>query len=260
MVAETTTFDAEDFVLPLRPVWYIRKAGWVRGPYTLEDMRRIRQLGWLSSTEAVSRDMQSWEPAGGVSEIWAVVAQTPENAHELVPPPVPIAANHWRYTSDGQPNEEPVSFATLQILAALGRLHAADMVWREGWRDWRNSADVPGLLAGPSEWCTACGEPVSPRSTRCKTCGSRLPGFSVPHAELCVACGILGLVLFPAFPLWLIAIFMGNYDLAEIAKGRMDPAGRNSASLGLRLGIIGGAVFGSVTLMVLLWILLRRLT
>jgi len=58
-----------------------------------------------------------------------------------------------------------------------------------------------------------------------------------------LACGILGVALFPVFPLWVIAILIGRYDSTEIAKGRMDPAGLASARLGERLGIIGGVVF-----------------
>jgi hypothetical protein len=58
-----------------------------------------------------------------------------------------------------------------------------------------------------------------------------------------MACGVLGLVLFPVFPLWIIAILIGRHDAVEIAKGRMDPAGLAAARLGERLGIAGGVAF-----------------
>lgn len=58
-----------------------------------------------------------------------------------------------------------------------------------------------------------------------------------------MACGVLGVVLFPVFPLWMIAVALGNHDTSEIAKGRMDPGGLNAARFGVRMGVIGGILF-----------------
>jgi hypothetical protein len=57
------------------------------------------------------------------------------------------------------------------------------------------------------------------------------------------AIGALGLVLFPVFPLWIIASVLGRYDLSEISKGRMDPRGLDSARFGVRAGVAGGGLF-----------------
>jgi hypothetical protein len=58
-----------------------------------------------------------------------------------------------------------------------------------------------------------------------------------------MACGVLGVVLFPAFPLWMIAVALGSHDAAEIAKGRMDPGGQHAARFAVRMGVIGGCMF-----------------
>jgi hypothetical protein len=258
MVASGTTFDAPDFTVPSRPVWYIRKPGWIRGPYVIEDMRRFRDLGWLSKSEHVSRDMVTWELAGGIDELWVnhrPVETTPEPKPAA---PVPPSIAMWRYSLGGNPCDEPVSFATLQVLASLGRVHARDMVWREGWAEWKRAADVPGLLHGPSEWCSACGGAVSARDTRCRSCGAAIPGFSAPHGELCMACGVLGIVLFPVFPLWLISFAIGSHDATEIAKGRMDPRGRAASSFGIRAGLIGGTLFVVSAVAVVIAMLVNR--
>jgi hypothetical protein len=258
MVVQASPFDADDFAVPAVDAWYIRRPGWIRGPYTLDDMLRFRRLGWLARSEAVSSDMVTWRLAGDVRELWDDVpsgGQQPQS-----PPPVSSGAGHWQYVMDGKPSEEPVSFATLQLLAAVGRLGGSDTVWREGWPEWRRAGDVPGLLAGPAEWCTACGEEVSPRARRCSSCGARLPGLSPPHAELAIATGILGVVLFPVFPLWLIAMFIGHHDRSEIARGRMDPGGQNAATLGLRLGIIGGVLFAAAGVVILAVMVVRSIT
>lgn len=258
MVVQASSFDVEDFAVPPADVWYIRRAGWIRGPYTRDDMARFRRLGWLGRSESVSRDMVSWRSAGEVHELWD---DLPDAIQQPLPPaPAAIGRERWQYVLDGKMSDEPVSFATLQLLAGVGRLSGNDMVWREGWPEWRRAADVPGLLTGPAEWCTVCGEETSPRARRCASCGARLPGLSPPHAELCLATGILGLVLFPVFPLWMIAMFIGHHDRSEIAKGRMDPRGKNAATLGLRLGIIGGVVFAAAGLIALVIVVVSGLS
>ena len=243
MVAGNSTFDSLDFSLPVRSIWYVHEPGWIRGPYSLEDMRRFRDLGWLSKSKVVSRDMQNCEPAGRVDELWSTQEIDAEESNSSSQLAI-IASNlHWRYSVDKHPCDEPVSFATLQILASIGRLEQSDLVWREGWPKWRPACEVSGLISGPSEWCSACGSPLSFRETHCPECGARLPGFMPPHSELCIACGILGILIFPTFPLWLIAIILGSQDVAEIAKGRMDPRGQNAAQFGLKAGIVGGVLF-----------------
>lgn len=243
MVTGQSTFDTEDFSFPPPDVWYVRKPGWIRGPYSLQDMRRFRDLGWLSRAESVSRDMQTWQPAGQIGELWLESASTATVSEISKPQPQVQNTAQWRYSVDSKPCDEAVSFATLQILASLGRLRAEDLVWREGWPDWRPAGQVPGIHDGPSEWCSACGGQISLRDPRCRNCGAHLPGISLPHSELCMACGVLGVVLFPVFPLWMIAVALGNHDTSEIAKGRMDPGGLNAARFGVRMGVIGGILF-----------------
>jgi hypothetical protein len=243
MVAGHSAFEMNDFSLPAADVWYVRKTGWVRGPYSLDDMRRFRELGWLSRTESVSRDLQTWEPAGQFADLWQEHSPTSAKTTESRPPAEAERANRWRYIVEGNPCDEPVSFATLQILASLGRLRETDLIWREGWPEWRSAEKVPGIIEGPSEWCSACGAAVSQRDSRCRCCGARLPSLSPPHSELCMACGVLGVVLFPAFPLWMIAIAIGSRDSEEIAKGRMNPRGQRAARFSTRMGVLGGVLF-----------------
>jgi hypothetical protein len=219
-------------------------------------MQRFRRLGWLGRGESVSKDMVTWLAVEEVRELWG---ESPSGNQHIQPPPVTaISRERWRYAIAGEASDEPVSFATLQLLAAVGRLAGGDSVWREGWPEWRRAKDVPGLIAGRAEWCTVCGKEVSPKAGRCKACGARLPTQSQPHAELCVATGILGVVLFPAFPLWMIAMFIGHHDRVEIRMGRMDPRGLNAATLGLRLGIIGGTLFAVAGLLTLAIMVARR--
>jgi len=258
MVTGSSTFDSPDFILPERPAWYVRKAGWTRGPYSLDDMRRFRDLGWLSRSESVSQDMQAWRTAGQFEELWSNTVCSDTDQASPAPAASPPNLTNWRYSVDGLPCDEPASLATLQILASLGRIRESDLVWREGWPEWRVARAVPGLMAGHSEWCSGCGGAVSPRDDRCRQCGARLPGHEPAHSDSCKAIGALGLVLFPVFPLWIIAMVLGRYDLSEISKGSMDPGGRDSARFAVRAGVTGGGLFlAGLIAAVALWVVNR---
>jgi hypothetical protein len=54
-------------------------------------------------------------------------------------------ATEWFYSHDGD-RRGPVSEAEIKALAADGRLHADDLVWRAGMEAWMAAAQVPGLL------------------------------------------------------------------------------------------------------------------
>jgi hypothetical protein len=100
MVADST-FDRADFTVPVVSHWYVRHGGWVRGPYSLADMRRFRDLHWISKSVPVSRDLSIWSPAGDFSELWGDVAVSPARQ---APPQAPSPhADHWHYSSDGKP-------------------------------------------------------------------------------------------------------------------------------------------------------------
>ena len=72
----------------------------------------------------------------------------PQGAQGQIPAPPPGPSRNsaqWYYSSGGSAQQGPV---TLQGLAGIyhdGRLRGTDLVWREGWKDWRRIADVPGL-------------------------------------------------------------------------------------------------------------------
>ena len=57
-----------------------------------------------------------------------------------------MAANQeWHYSRDGQ-KLGPVSAAELKQLAANGDLSASDMIWKEGWPEWKRADSVKSLF------------------------------------------------------------------------------------------------------------------
>ena len=75
-----------------------------------------------------------------------------------------------------------------------------------------------------------------------------LSQFQTPHTGLILSCGILGLILFPIVPLWVLAIIFGRYDELQIRKGMMDPNLLTSVKCGVALGWGGCVMFVSALL------------
>lgn len=55
-------------------------------------------------------------------------------------------SSKWYYTRDGQ-QREAASLDTLRSLVASEELRSGDMVWTDGWADWRPAGQVPALFA-----------------------------------------------------------------------------------------------------------------
>ena len=58
-------------------------------------------------------------------------------------------AVEWYYGHDGK-EIGPVSSAELKELAAAGRLHPTDFVWKEGMAQWMEASRISGLFDGGS--------------------------------------------------------------------------------------------------------------
>ena len=58
------------------------------------------------------------------------------------------ATQEWHYARGGQ-QLGPVSSAKLKHLASTGQLSATDLIWKDGWEDWREAASIKGLFQEP---------------------------------------------------------------------------------------------------------------
>lgn len=223
--------------------WHVRMNGVVRGPFTEEQINAFWRLGWFKSFHQASQDLVSWVP---IQECLHDGQQQTEVSEEV--PVAPMLPGGWLYRRLGKISEAPVPFAVLEVLVALGKLGPADEVKREGWVSWVPVESVRGLVCGPPQWCPVCDAEVHVGAERCNACGVTLSQFEAPHTGLILSCGILGLLLFPVFPLWVLAISFGRYDQRQIQKGMMNPSGLDGVTYGVMLGWGGCILFLSALL------------
>lgn len=230
--------------------WHTRRNGWVQGPFVLQQMRRMRDLGWLSRIVSVSVDMLDWHPAADFAVLWN------DDPPPQSPPPLPAA--RWRYRLDGRESPDRVTFSMLQVMAAVGHLSPDQLVWREGMADWRRAGSVRGIHGGPSDWCPTCDTALTPTATRCAACGRPQQSYDASHRDIILPCGILGVCLFPLFPLWAIAIWLARRDHRAIKLGRVDPAEWEAARIGEGLGWCGCGLALVACAAVVVWVGMPR--
>ena len=126
----------------------------------------------------------------------------------------------------------PVSGEQLRSMAQQGPLQPKDMVCVVGAIQWTPAGSVQGLFtdgdgAGTVPGSAAVPTPPAPPVSRDLT----------PHRGVAVL--VLGILALPmCFILGIIAWVMGNNDLEEMAKGRMDPAGKAMTQAGRICGKI----------------------
>lgn len=142
-------------------LWYTRVRGLVRGPFSLEELKHQRAVGQLARFHEVSSDKVVWQPAASISEVfeapqesgglWAA-AEEPLDIDELLERSSPVGATEplgaiepepaWHYTIGGE-QHGPVSLETIESLLTSGALTERDLLWQNGWANWRAVEDVP---------------------------------------------------------------------------------------------------------------------
>lgn len=249
------------------PHWFVRKAGWVQGPLTIESLRHMYAAGWVQSLDAVASDAAGpWCEARACEALQGQIPRAGE-------PPVETdaAAADWEFASTTAACTEPVTFAMLQMLAAAGRLRPNDLVRRMPNGEWEPARKVAGIFGGQRAWCAACGRALNESGKHCR-CGAPQPDYEPSLSNISLVCGGLAAVLLPViialvtglawrgivimdvvisdqFPyvfavmlapvafLASIALVLGRITIVAIGLGRVAPKARSAATAGFWLGV-----------------------
>jgi hypothetical protein len=111
--------------------YYVRLRGKTRGPYSIEQLRRLVSRGQFSRMYQVSTDKLTWSSAAELRDVFAIAQPVPtgpsSQAFSL--------AEQWYYAS-GDQRLGPVSRDELLKLLSGGHLPGSALVWREGLPDW----------------------------------------------------------------------------------------------------------------------------
>lgn len=167
--------------------YYIRLAGRIRGPFSLDSLIEQVKRGTVSiQLSEVSTDRRHWEPASRCSELSKAIARTPEaprrrerhrqpktppaefvsmdeNASETHSEKRTDSSDRWNYTRNHQESRTTVTTGQLRELIRTGALLPDDRIWTASQSDWvrvRDSrfADELGRTAREdlSPWARSC--------------------------------------------------------------------------------------------------------
>lgn len=245
----------------LEPVWYVRKNGWVQGPFTASLMRQMYATSWLGAVDRVASEQAG--PWRELREFPDLLNQEPGGL------PQPVAGG-WEIASPLLPSATPVELGMLQMFAAAGRLRPNDLVRRLPNGEWQPAQLVEGVFGGRRAWCMACGTPLGNDPQVCQTCRATQPDYEPSLATVSLVCGLVAFAWtvvallavttlamrratvfeyamdesFPqayaltlVAPLWLAiaAAVLGHGAISAVRSGRSTPADSGQATMGLIL-------------------------
>jgi hypothetical protein len=254
----------------LQTVWYVRKNGWVQGPFTGDLMRRMYAVSCVGAVDLAARDKTG---------PWREVRTFTELTDGYIADASPAKAGGWEVASSDLP-QGAVELGMLQMYAARGILQPHDLVRRLPDGTWQAAGTVEGVFGGRRSWCMACSNPLGANLAACKVCGAAQPGYETSLAAVALVCGLIGFIWhliallaitmlaarratvfgyamdesFPqAFaltlvgPLWLaiVAVVCGHGALSAVRLGRSSPADADFATKGM---ILGWATLGVLVL------------
>lgn len=111
--------------------YYVRLRGKIRGPYSIEQLRRLVSRGQFSRMYQISTDKLAWVSASELHDVFATVQPTPTG-----PKAQPISFTEQWYYASGDQRLGPVSRDELLMSLSGGHLSGSTLVWREGLSDW----------------------------------------------------------------------------------------------------------------------------
>lgn len=241
--------------------WYVRKNGWVEGPFTGDMVRHRHPNSVIGAVDLVAmapkRPWAELRSHGGVLQSLSGVKSS--------------AVGDWEVATPLLPAGQRVELGLLQMYAAQGRLKPGDLVRRHPDGACHAAGSVGGLFGGRRSWCTACGSPLGADFRRCQSCRSLQPDYEPYFAVAVFVCATVGLAcyfvaivsattlavrettvydipmgerfpiayavtLVPAFCLAVVAIGLGGVSRKPVQSGRSDPGHSKTLSFGMTLG------------------------
>jgi GYF domain 2 len=140
--------------------YYIKMQGRILGPFALDSLQQMAANGQLSRVHMLSSDKNNWFRASEISQLFerpstttnrkaadnsakanAESANTKQASQNQADSP---KQTEWYFTSQGQ-QSGPVEFGHMAQLIQKRKIKNEDLVWREGWADWKAVASVAEL-------------------------------------------------------------------------------------------------------------------
>jgi hypothetical protein len=221
---------------------YIRIRGQRQGPFDDEQLRSLIRRGVLARVHEVSEDGRQWIRADAYSDLFVsavpVTVET-EQASPVIPldePATPLEAAGYYYRVHGE-RTGPVSAGHLQALLDARQLVAGDVVWREGWIEWRP--------------IHACPELASSQFSLRAAGGGAAPAAGGPRLSVFAVAGFVASLLWIAGLGSVAGLVLGCLAERQISSSRGQLTGYLWAVAAICLGVLGLAA--AALLGVVMW-------
>lgn len=143
--------------------YFVRARGRIQGPFTVTQLKKLRQRGQFSRAQEVSIDQISWQSASTLEAVFAVPKKTTqvifEKSRELIQQgeyatgasaeaPIPSSSGQpeWHYTI-GEEQFGPIGLKQLRNLIIGGQVTEFDLAWKIGMPDWTPIAELSEFSA-----------------------------------------------------------------------------------------------------------------
>lgn len=116
-------------------MYYLRQQTKVSGPFSVEQLKSLLYRGRVARSDKISTDKQMWTSIADCAEI----TQRPAAASQSA---APAAGVEWFYTQGGAEQPTAVGTDALKAMIAAGVVGDDEMVWRQGFEEWRTLRSV----------------------------------------------------------------------------------------------------------------------
>jgi S1-C subfamily serine protease len=118
--------------------FYIRNRGKVTGPFTLQQLKSLRNRGQLGRFHELSEDRQTWAPASAYAQLFpggtGIATDEVDVLEEVGSSNAPTL--DWHYVDSSGNQQGPIDSANLAALLQRGAITESTLVWRAGLANW----------------------------------------------------------------------------------------------------------------------------
>ena len=134
-------------------MYYLRQRMRVSGPFAVQQIKALLHRGRVSRSDKVSTDRTTWVSIGECPDIIEPRKEAVAATLEPVEAAPEADRRMWFYTRGGSQQPDSIDTAALSQLVASGQVGPTEMVWTEGFQEWKPVSGVPELAgaAGPGQ-------------------------------------------------------------------------------------------------------------
>lgn len=154
-------------------MYYLRQQTRISGPFTAEQLKSLLHRGRVARSDKISTDKQTWIPIADCPDI----THRPAAVSQAAPAPTVVSDGfEWFYTLGGAEQTAPAGTEAITAMITAGTLSAEEMVWRQGFDEWKPLSTVPEFAAA-----APASRPIVPDIPLVDPIVNHLPAVPLPQ-------------------------------------------------------------------------------